>query len=123
MWYCVVVWVVEMSDQVTQWLDEADSATQAAALEAIIVLGREGPNLGRPLVDSVKYSRHKNMKELRIGSKGRQKVRILFAFDPVRRAILLIAGDKAGVWDKWYREHIPMADELFDEHIRELGKR
>jgi len=56
------------------------------------VLRDHGPALGRPLVDSVKGSRHKNMKELRPGSTGRTEVRVLFAFDPKRRAILLVGG-------------------------------
>lgn len=48
---------------------------------------------------------------------------ILFAFDPVRRAILLVAGDKAGNWKKWYRTNIPLADELLDQHLRALTDR
>ncbi len=76
--------------------------------------------MGRPLVDSVVASRHRNMKELRPGSSGRSELRILFAFDPVRRGILLVAGDKAGNWKQWYRTSIPIADNLFDAHLRGL---
>lgn len=47
-------------------------------------------------------------------------MRILFAFDPERQAILLIAGDKAGNWQRWYKKNIPLADNLFDEHLRRL---
>jgi hypothetical protein len=60
------------------------------------------------------------MKELRPGSSGRSELRILFAFDPKRQAILLIAGDKAGNWQRWYKKYIPLADNLFDEHLRRL---
>lgn len=60
------------------------------------------------------------MKELRPGSSGRSELRVLFAFDPERRAILLIAGDKAGNWQRWYNTHIPLADDLFDDHLRRL---
>lgn len=60
------------------------------------------------------------MKELRLGSAGRSEVRILFAFDPQRRAILLVAGDKQGVWSKWYRKAIPIADDRYDEHLKSL---
>lgn len=60
------------------------------------------------------------MKELRPGSSGRSEVRILFAFDPKRRAILLVAGDKQGIWAKWYRKNIPVADDRFDEHVKKL---
>lgn len=53
------------------------------------------------------------MKELRTGS-----IRVLFAFDPDRQAICVVAGDKAGNWDKWYRRNIPLADDRFDEHLK-----
>jgi hypothetical protein len=62
------------------------------------------------------------MKELRPGSSGEAKVRILFAFDPVRQAVLLVAGDKSGQWDKWYRENIPIADGRLDERIAEIKR-
>ena len=57
------------------------------------------------------------MKELRPGSSGRSEIRILFAFDPKRRAILLVAGDKAGKWTQWYDRNIPIADDRFDEWL------
>ncbi|GAC1499182.1 MAG: hypothetical protein NVS2B15_21840 [Pseudarthrobacter sp.] len=60
------------------------------------------------------------MKELRPGSSGRLELRILFAFDPERRAILLVAGDKTGNWSKWYKTNIRVADDLFDDHLRIL---
>ena len=84
------------------------------------VLKRMGPNLGRPYVDSVKRSRHENMKELRVQSKGRP-FRIFFAFDPLRRAVLLIGGNKTG--DKrFYARMIPIADMLYDDYLQDLGE-
>lgn len=80
----------------------------------------EGPALGCPLVDTVRGSRHKNMKELRPGSQGRSEVRILFAFDPARQAIMLAAGNKAGRWTQWYDEKIKAADEMFAEHLAQF---
>ncbi len=77
----------------------------------------------RPLADTVKGSRHKNMKELRPGSSGSSKVRILFAFDKKRQAILLVAGDKAGEWNRWYKQAIPLADDRFDEHVERMRRR
>ena len=59
------------------------------------------------------------MKELRPGSKGHFELRILFAFDFERNAVLLVAGDKSRSWKKWYEVNIPVADRRFDEHIRE----
>ncbi len=89
-------------------------------IAAVELLGEHGPQLGRPLVDTVVGSRHKNMKELRPGSSGRSELRILFAFDPRRKAILFVAGDKAGNWNKWYRTNIPIADDRFDDHLKNL---
>ena len=85
------------------------------------ILTEHGPGLGRPLVDSIVGSGHRNMKELRPGSSG-SEVRILFAFDPRRRAILLLAGDRQGAWAKWYRRNICVADDRYDEHLEQLKK-
>jgi hypothetical protein len=60
------------------------------------------------------------MKELRPPSSGTTEIRMLFAFDPRREAIVLVAGDKAGNWDGWYRRAIPLADQRFAEHLRAL---
>jgi hypothetical protein len=53
------------------------------------------------------------MKELRPGSVGRSEIRILFVFDPARQAVLLVAGDKAGNWFRWYRDNIPLAERRY----------
>jgi hypothetical protein len=116
-------WEVSLTEEVEDWLlglskDDPDSANQVAA--AIDVLAAEGPTLGRPLVDRVKGSDYKNMKELRPGSAGQTEIRILFAFDPQREAILLVAGNKAGNWKGWYETSILEADRKFAEHLREL---
>jgi len=90
---------------------------QEAIDAAVEVLEERGPGLGRPLVDNVHQSKHPNMKELRpLGG----TMRILFAFDPRRTAILLVGGDKAGQWNRWYRENVPVADRVFDDHLAEL---
>ncbi|WP_342371753.1 type II toxin-antitoxin system RelE/ParE family toxin [Propioniciclava soli] len=72
------------------------------------------------MVDAIKGSRHKTMKELRPGSGGRSEVRILFAFDPHRKAMLLVAGDKSRNWTRWYTRNIPVADQRFDDHLKHL---
>ncbi|WP_315584167.1 type II toxin-antitoxin system RelE/ParE family toxin [Actinomyces viscosus] len=113
------MWSVDI-ELVAAWLASLDSSSQAQVVAAIELLGEQGPHLGRPLVDTIKASRHKNMKELRPGSTGRSELRILFAFDPQRQAILLIAGDKSGSWDRWYKQNIPIADDLFDKHLHAL---
>lgn len=94
-----------------------DSYDQVAA--AIDKLEHDGPTLGRPLVDRIEGSRHHNMKELRPGSSGRSEVRILFIFDPERRAVLLVAGDMSGNWKRWYDKSIPEADRRYGVWLSE----
>lgn len=115
------LWVVNV-ELIEEWLNASDDNTYDQVMAALRVLASVGPALGRPLVDTIIGSRHNNMKELRPGSSGRSEVRILFAFDPTRRAILLLAGDKQGRWDKWYRKNIPVADDRYDEHLEGLRK-
>jgi hypothetical protein len=113
------MWDVEYTDQFERWWDTLSMDEQAAIDVAIEVLQEKGPGLGRPLVDTVKGSSHSNMKELR--PRG-GFIRILFAFDPRRTAILLIGGDKTGQWKRWYGVMIPLADQLFDEHLDDVGE-
>ncbi|WP_286135230.1 type II toxin-antitoxin system RelE/ParE family toxin [Arthrobacter sp. UCD-GKA] len=115
----VVMWIVDLN-LVDAWLSDLDFESYVQGMAAIELLAERGPQLGRPLVDTVVQSRHKNMKELRPGSSGRSELRVLFAFDPQRQAIMLIAGDKAGNWHTWYETNIPVADELFDKHLKTL---
>lgn len=106
------MWDVEFTDEFEAWWEALSVDEQQAIDAAVRVLETRGPGLGRPLVDSVAGSRHPNMKELRVGT-----IRILFAFDPRRAAILLIGGDKRGRWQEFYAAAIPLADDLFDEHL------
>jgi len=81
------------------------------------LLAEFGPNLGRPTVDTLKGSRHTNMKELRFAWGG-QVWRVAFAFDPQRQAILLVGGDKGGADQRrFYKRLIHTADQRYDEHI------
>lgn len=111
---------VQVHTDVEAWLselDRTDPANADAIIARIELLADAGPGLGRPAVDRISSSEHPNMKELRLGS-----IRILFAFDPQRCAVLLVAGDKAGDWDGWYRECVPLADDRFNEHLEGLDK-
>jgi hypothetical protein len=63
------------------------------------------------------------MKELRPGSTGRTEIRVLFAFDKDRQAVLLIGGDKSSNWSRWYRTNVPIADDRLDEHQTRIAKR
>jgi hypothetical protein len=89
------------------------------AAQAVAALREEGPALGRPLVDRIQGSKIHHLKELRPGSAGRSEIRVLFAFDPTRSALLLLGGDKAGNWQRWYRENIPIAEQLYLEYTQE----
>ena len=84
---------------------------------AIDKLEADGPTLGRPLVDVVKGSKLHNLKELRPGSAGAGEVRLLFVFDPTRRAVLLVAGDKAGGWQRWYQDNVPLAEGRYERWL------
>ena len=78
-----------------------------------------GPELGRPLADRVRHPRLSNLKELRPGSTGRSEIRILYVFDPRRSAVLLVAGDKAGKWEAWYRQAIPLAEQRYEDYLKQ----
>src|SRR6266852_3855152 len=79
-----------------------------------------GPLLGRPRVDTLDESRHRNMKELRFDAAD-GVWRVAFAFDPNRRAILLPAGDKSGGSERrFYKQLIAKADRRFDAHLARL---
>jgi hypothetical protein len=114
------VWEVNLHPEVEAWfldLCETDPVTADRVAEAIDLLAEDGPGLGRPLVDRLRTSRFHNMKELRPASSGATEVRIIFAFDPVREALLLVGGDKSGRWTSWYQTAIPLADARFEEHL------
>ncbi len=110
-----MAWGVESTGEYDRWFERLSEDEQERIVAAVRILRQDGPALGRPLVDHIKMSRHANMKELRI-----RHLRILFAFDPVQRALLLIGGNKEGQWDRWYRENVPRADALFDQHLAKL---
>lgn len=112
-----MAWDVYFTAVAEEWILALDKDDYTAMLAAIELLEERGPALGRPAVDRIEGSRHHNMKELR--SFGGY-LRALFAFDPKRRAIVLLGGDKRGDWTGWYERNIPIADELYDEHLRNL---
>jgi hypothetical protein len=112
-----MTWVVEFFDAFEAEFDAFSVEVQDAILARAALLEREGPQLGRPHADTLKGSRHANMKELRCQAAG-GAWRIAFAFDPDRKAILLAAGDKSGGSEKrFYRQLIARADERFDRHL------
>jgi hypothetical protein len=103
-------------------LYDSDPLSHQLVNQAILVLERNGPAEGRPLVDTITASRIANLKELRPPSAGASEIRILFVFDPWRSAILLVAGDKSGQWDRWYRTAVPRAEQLYEDYRAEREK-
>ena len=113
-------WDVEYTDEFEDWWNQLTDAEQESIEASVELLEVCGPNLRFPHSSSVEASEHGHMRELRTQHEGRP-YRTLYAFDPRRTAILLIAGDKTGN-DRWYEEFVPIADKLYDEHLDELGK-
>jgi hypothetical protein len=107
-------WEVILDPEVNKWIVCLEDEIYDRVEAAIDMLSEYGPALGRPLVDTISGSKHSNMKELRVGT-----CRILFAFDPARNALLLVAGDKRGKWQEWYLESIPVADDRFDTWLHQ----
>lgn len=118
--YLGVSWDVEIGDEFEPEFDALHEDVQTEILALSKVLQQFGPQLGRPRVDTLKGSSHANMKELRFDAAD-GLWRVAFAFDPKRKAILLVAGDKSGGGKKkFYRELIRKADERFDAHLARL---
>ncbi len=115
-----MAWDVEYTDQFGEWWDTLEEADHIAITAHVQQLEQRGPNLPHPYSSGIKGSRHSHMRELRVQSGGRP-LRIFYAFDPRRTAMLLIGGDKTGD-TKFYERMIPIADGLYDEHLRELSK-
>lgn len=114
------MWEVEVTDQFVEWWSTLSDTQREAVTDRVDLLAERGPDLGRPVVDRIHTSRHQSMKELR-AAKG-EALRVLFCFDPRRQAILLLGGDKTGAWNECYEWAVPLADDLYEEYLHELGK-
>ena len=106
----IASWEIEYTDEFEEWWNGLDGDEQVSMRASIGLLVLDGPALGRQHADTVKGSKHSNMKELRTQHQGRP-YRTFFAFDPRRTAILLIGGDKTGD-NRFYDRMIPIADDL-----------
>ncbi|TAK20112.1 MAG: diaminopimelate decarboxylase [Chloroflexota bacterium] len=117
-----VRWAVERTEIVAAWWRGLDAGQQEALTAALLLIQERGPALGRPLVDTLIGSRLPNLKELRVSAEGR-RLRVLFAFDPRRVAVLLVGGDKTGAWRSWYQAAIPEAEALYAAHLADLKRK
>jgi hypothetical protein len=113
-------WVVEFDDEFADEVRQLHQAVREKLKAVAVILSEDGPQLGRPYSDTLKGSRHANMKELRFDAGG-GAWRVAYAFDPERKAILLVGGDKSGVGQtRFYRNLLRIADERLDQHLRIL---
>lgn len=109
---------VEYTDEFGEWWSKLDEFEQESVDAEVQLLEEHGSNLNFPHSSGIALSKHGHMRELRIQHKG-SPYRVLYAFNPKRNAILLIGGNKKGN-DDWYKEYVPIADRLYDEHLKEL---
>jgi hypothetical protein len=121
--YCKLRWIVEIGDEFRPEFDVLHEDVRSEILTLARLLQQFGPQLGRPRVDTLIGARHANMKEMRF-SAADGEWRVAFAFDPERKAILLIAGDKSGVGERrFYRGLIRKADARFEAHLARLKEK
>jgi len=113
-------WEVEYTDEFEEWWNTLDEEEQVDVDAAVGLLEEKGPRLQYPYSSDIKGSKYGSMRELRIQHKG-EPYRIFYAFDPRRKAILLIGGKKSGD-DRWYEKYVPLADKIFEEHLMTLEK-
>ena len=113
-------WSVEYTDEFGAWWTTLGDSAQEDIAAIVTQLEARGPQLPFPYSSGIEGSRHGHMRELRVQSGG-DPLRIFYAFDPRRTAILLIGGDKTGD-DRFYERMIPLADRLYDDHIAEIRR-
>lgn len=111
---------VEFTDEFNDWWQTLSESQQEDVAAVVELLMQFGPSLPYPYSSGIKSSRHSHMRELRVQSGGKP-IRIFYAFDPRRIAILLIGNTKKSD-ERFYRRHIPLADKLYDEHLNELNE-
>ncbi len=115
-----MAWEVEYTDEFLAWWEELDRSDKRSVTAGVELLEENGPTLCFPFTSGIQSSRHSNMREMRVQSGGRP-LRVFYAFDPRRTAILLIGGDKTGD-ARFYIRYVPLADDLYDDYLAELRR-
>jgi hypothetical protein len=113
-----MAWEVEFTDEFEAWWDSLDAGEQIDIDAIVGLLEEKGLHLPFPFSSDVKGAKYGTLRELRIQHKGRP-YRILYAFDPRRSAILLIGGIKTS-GTRWYEKYIPLAERIYEEHLKSL---
>ena len=114
-------WEVEFTDEFEQWWNSLSETEQGRVDARVQLLMERGPNLPFPFSSQIKTSRFPEMRELR-AQVGGDPLRILYAFDPRRTALLLLGGDKTGD-ERWYEVNVPIADRLFEQHLKDIERK
>ena len=110
------MWPVKYTLEYEDWFTKQDEENKMIINAKVILLSEFGPNLGRPYVDTIKGSKYKNLKELRIKYKN-IVIRILFIFSKKRNCWLLIGGDKKGKNEEdFYIKIIKQAEDLLEKY-------
>ena len=115
-----MAWEIEYTDEFSDWFNRISERDQDCVSRTVSLLIEHGTTLSHPHSSKVNSSGHSNMRELRVQSGGRP-IRVLYAFDPRRTAILLIGGEKTGN-DRFYAEYVLAADRLYDQYLDELSQ-
>ena len=115
-----VGWEVEYTDEFGEWWDSLTATQQSKLRSSVLLLREVGPALEFPHSSKVTRSAHPEMRELRVQCRGKP-LRVLYAFNPTRTAVLLIGGDKTGN-DRWYETNVPRADRIYTQHLAELKR-
>jgi hypothetical protein len=111
-------WVILQSPEFRRLVSDKTDEERDAIIATALRLQEDGPALRRPLSGIIKGSKFPNMKEL-IPPAG--NIRILYLFDPKRRAVFLLGGDKTDSWADWYKMNIPTADSIYERHLASLA--
>jgi hypothetical protein len=106
------------TDDFQSWAQTLDAEREAKVSAAIDHVVAGGPTLGSPHVEKIRRTNLHKLKEVRVD----RGIRLLFAFDSNRDAVMLVGGDKTGKWNRWYPENIKLAERLYADHERGIGK-
>jgi hypothetical protein len=109
---------VRTTSEFQRWQSGLDSEQRAKLSASIGRIAEVGPTLGRPYVDAIHQTRVHKLKEARVD----RGTRVLFAFDSNRNPVVLVGGDKTGKWNRWYPSKIRLAERLYLDHERSIGK-
>jgi hypothetical protein len=107
-----------VTDEFVEWYGSLSLEEQLSVERYVTMLEDAGATLPFPYSCGIKNSRYSAMRELRVQHAGRP-YRVLYAFDPVRNAVLLVGGEKTGD-DRWYATAIKLAEKLWEEYLEKL---